>query len=139
MPSLQRAVASLRIGGAELEPEEISRLLRVRPTHAQRKGQELPSKSSPTPRIAKSGLWRLKASDTEPENLDSQVAELLAKCNATLGVWQTLATKYEIDLFCGWFMGGGNEGVEISPKTLLALGQRGIRLSLDIYGPDTDA
>jgi hypothetical protein len=33
-------------------------------------------------------------------------------------------------------MGSGNEGVEISPETMVALGQRGIQLSIDIYGPD---
>lgn len=31
-------------------------------------------------------------------------------------------------------MGSGNEGVMISPQTMVALGQRGITLSLDIYG-----
>ena len=36
-------------------------------------------------------------------------------------------------------MGSENEGVEVSPKTLLAIGQRGIKLSLDIYGPETSA
>ena len=36
-------------------------------------------------------------------------------------------------------MGGTNEGVTISATTLKALGERGIELALDIYGPDTDA
>jgi hypothetical protein len=36
-------------------------------------------------------------------------------------------------------MGGSNEGASISPKTLTALGERGIELAVDIYGPDTDA
>jgi hypothetical protein len=29
-----------------------------------------------------------------------------------------------------------NEGIEISPETLLALGQRNVVLDLDIYGSD---
>ncbi len=47
-----------------------------------------------------------------------------------------LASRFDIDLFCGWFMAGGNEGVELSPATLLALGERGIRLGIDLYAPD---
>lgn len=39
-------------------------------------------------------------------------------------------------------MGSGNEGVAISPETIVALGPRDIQLSVDIYGPealDSDA
>lgn len=43
-----------------------------------------------------------------------------------------------MDLFCGWFMERLNEGIEISPETTLALAQRHIALSLDIYGHDGD-
>lgn len=35
-------------------------------------------------------------------------------------------------------MAGGNEGVALSPATLLALGERGIRLGIDLYAPDRD-
>ena len=50
-------------------------------------------------------------------------------------MWNELASKYDIDLFCGLFMEKGNEGMEISPKTLQALGERNILLGLDIYDP----
>ena len=33
-------------------------------------------------------------------------------------------------------MRGENEGIEISPASLAALGQRRIRLKFDIYGPE---
>lgn len=35
-------------------------------------------------------------------------------------------------------MGGSNEGIEVSPQTLLILGERNIALSLDIYAPLRD-
>jgi hypothetical protein len=35
-------------------------------------------------------------------------------------------------------MRGGNEGVDVAPETLLALGSRHIKLGLDIYGPDNE-
>ena len=40
-----------------------------------------------------------------------------------------------MDLFCGLFMHESNEGAEISPASLTALGDRGVKLSLDIYSP----
>jgi hypothetical protein len=46
-----------------------------------------------------------------------------------------IASKYRVDPFCGLFMDGGNEGLTISPASLVALGQRGIELALDVYGP----
>lgn len=80
-------------------------------------------------------MWRLSATDCEPENLNEQVSELLGRVTSDPLVWKELTTRFRVDLFCGWFMGSGNEGVEISPSTMLALAQRGIQLSLDIYGP----
>ncbi len=54
-------------------------------------------------------------------------------------VWHSLAGRYKIDVFCGWFMKESNEGVDITSETLVALGQRGIALALDIYAPDDNA
>ena len=139
MAHLQRAVASLRIAGDDLVPEEITALLGTSPTHAQFKGQEIPIKSSNRTRTALFGQWRLHANETQPEDLDGQVAELLGKLTRDLSVWQGLSSRFNIDLFCGWFMGGDNEGVTVEPSTLQALGERGISLALDIYGPDGEA
>ena len=139
MPQLRRAVATLRVVGDELLPEEISSLLGAEPTQAQRKGQQFPSKSPSGARIARTGLWRLSATDTETGNVDTQVFELLDQLTPDLGIWNDLSQQYKVDLFCGWFMGSSNDGVGISSRTLLALGKRGIELAMDLYGPDEDA
>lgn len=138
MPALERAVASLRISGDDLIPEEISQLLGASPTRAHRKDEAIRIGTSSRTRIAKFGGWALHATQTAPEDLDAQVAELLGRLNPDLSVWQSLSSRFHIDLFCGWFMGGWNEGVEIAPATLLALGERGIRLGIDLYGPDRE-
>jgi Domain of unknown function (DUF4279) len=138
MAHLQRAVATLRISGDDLLPDEVSGLLGAGPTVSHAKGQEinLPSGRSS---ITKFGTWQLSAADTEPEDLDSQAAEILGQLTVDLAVWHDLGKRFDIDLFCGWFLGGSNEGVAISHQTLLALGERGIRLGLDIYGPAAGA
>jgi ribosomal protein L19 len=137
MAQLARSVATLRIAGDDLIPEEISSLLGSEPTFAQRKGEEIPTKSGV--RIAMFGHWRLKAKDAEPEDLDGQITELLSKLTQDVQIWQLLGKRFRIDLFCGWFMNESNEGVSISPATLRSLGERGIELGLDIYAPDTEA
>jgi hypothetical protein len=139
MPQLQRAVATLRVMGDDLDPGEVSALLGAAPTISQVKGQDLKSRSIGRLRTALTGMWRLDATVTEPEDLDSQVVELLSKLTSDLIVWRGINERYEVDLFCGWFMDRDNVGVEINPATLQALGERGIRLSLDIYGSDTRA
>ncbi|WP_374538990.1 DUF4279 domain-containing protein [Chitinimonas taiwanensis] len=137
MAHLSRSLASLRIAGDELIPEEISKLLGAQASHAQRKGQVL--QSAQATRLARFGHWRLQAAETSPEDLDGQVAELLNQLTSDLDVWRDLASRYDIDLFCGWFMREGNEGVSISPSTLQALGERHIKLDLDIYAPEYGA
>lgn len=129
MANLARAVAALRIDGDKLDPEEISTALGCTPSQAWRKGEAVKTY------LKKSGGWRLDATDTEPENLDAQVRELLTRTTDNLDIWRELSRRFEVDLFCGWFMEESNEGVCISPETLSALGTRGITLSLDIYGP----
>lgn len=123
--------------GDELQPEAISLSLGVAPTAAWRKGENLAPAHRPV-QLSRSGYWKLEATPTEPENLDVQVHELLSAMTLDLNVWRHITRTYRVDLFCGWFMRAGNEGVEISPETLKALGERGISLGLDIYAPTSD-
>jgi hypothetical protein len=139
MPVLQRAVATLRIVGEELEPEYVSRLLGCQPTDAVRKGEARIGKHTSGQTSARTGVWRLDATSTEPEDLNAQVSELTSKLTSDLRIWTDLARKYKIDLFCGWFMKEGNEGVDITAHTLEALSSRHIALALDIYAPQGDA
>lgn len=139
MAAVQCSVATLRIMGDDLVPDEVSRLLGCcTPTHSEFKGQEITGKRSGHKRIAKTGRWSIEASRCEPEDLDGQVAEILAQVSDDLNVWKSLSDRYRIDLFCGLYLGSGNEGLSLSPPTLIALGSRGIELGLDIYGPDDE-
>ena len=100
MAELQRAVATLRIKGDDLIPNEVSALLGIEPTKSQTKGEKLPTQCA-TPRIARFGFWCLGTADTEPADLDQQVSELLANLTSDLDVWNDIASRLEIDLFCG--------------------------------------
>jgi hypothetical protein len=134
MGRLRKTMASLRIIGDDLHPDEITSLLRCAPTASQSKGDVLVGKKGGRSRIAAFGSWSLKASAEEPGNLDTQVTWLLAATTGDPDVWQSIAARYKIDLFCGLFMAQWNDGESMSAASLLALGSRHIQLDLDIYG-----
>jgi Domain of unknown function (DUF4279) len=138
MATIARASAALRIMGDTLVPDKITTMLGAAPTSGQYKGEELLGKSGVT-RIARSGMWRLQASETSPADLDAQVQEILAKLSQDTSVWIRIASEFDVDLFCGWFLDERNEGLGISASTLRELGVRGVELSLDIYAGDKDA
>jgi hypothetical protein len=139
MAQVQRSVATLRISGDDLDPAQITRLLGCAPTSAQTKGERIVGRDTQVARIASRGMWRLVAVAREPEDLDGQIVELISKMTADIEIWKSIAAKYRVDLFCGIFLRGSNEGLSISPQSLTALGLRQIELALDIYEGDESA
>ncbi len=137
MTALDHSLVTLRFFGDSLLPEEVSALLGATPTASHHKGQELKGSQSGTVRIARTGSWQLDAERREPEDLGAQIFEILDQLTGDLAVWQSLA-RFRPDLFCGLFMGSSNGGVSLSPRALLALGERGIELGLDIYEADEE-
>jgi hypothetical protein len=135
MAQIEKSVVSLRIIGDFLMPDEITKMLGAPPTKSQIKGETLHSKNTDKTRIAKFGMWRLDSANSEPENLDGQIKEVLGKLTDNLEIWFKIREQFEVDFFCGLFMGVSNEGLSLSPQTLADIGLRGIELGLDIYGP----
>ena len=132
---VEKSAATLRIQGDDLIPDEIARLLGVEPMFSQTPGEEVISPATGKPRIAKYGVWQIYSEEKTPSDVDGQVQELLGQLPGDLALWRKLATKYQLNLFCGVFLGSDNESLYMAPSTLMALGERGIEISLDIYGP----
>jgi len=138
MGALGETRASLRFFGADLDPDEITRLLGKEPSTAERKDQVFP-RAKPSPDLVlRRGSWRLHVPDVFPGNLDAQIAELLAGTTPDLTIWKRLSAAYSGDVFCGLFLRTENEGLSISPATLRSLGDRGLILDLDIYKKGLD-
>jgi hypothetical protein len=137
MAELDRAVAALRVVGDDLVPAEVSKLLGAAPTKSFARGDEIQHERVPS-RVAGFGLWSLYAPETEPADLDTQVADLLRALTTDLHVWHGLAKRFDVDLFCGWFMKFGNEGLVIAPSTMGALAERHIELDIDLYSGDCE-
>jgi hypothetical protein len=135
MPQLHESHAALRIVGDALIPDDVSKLLGATPTNSRVKGETWIGKSSGREYVAKSGAWHLSAEDCKPGDLDKQAADLLGKMTSDLDVWRELTGKFKVDLFCGWFMEDSNEGLSVSPRTMAALAERGIKLDIGLYAP----
>jgi Domain of unknown function (DUF4279) len=133
MAQVQKSVVTLRIAGDDLVPDEITKLLGAKPTATQIKGEKIVGRKTGHVRFVKMGMWRLDASDREPEDMDSQIEEIFSQATSDLTVWRSIGEKYQIDVFCGLFLGGSNEGMTLSAHSLAALGERGIAMGLDIY------
>ena len=140
MAAIAESVATLRIFGDDLIPQDVSAALGAEPSAAHRQGEVQRTRGGREV-VRKTGMWRLHATPQTPEDLDAQVAELLSRLTPDLAVWAGLSARFEVDLFCGLFMEESNEGFSLSAATLLALGERGIEIGLDVYAPsrpDTD-
>jgi hypothetical protein len=133
---LARAVATLRVKGEHLVPGDVSVMLGCEPTRGWAMGDTLTSRGAM--RTARVGQWSLEAGETEPADLDAQVTAILSRLTTDEAVWAGLCAEYDVDLFCGWFMQHGNEGVSIKPETMAALGSRGILLDIDLYSGDSE-
>jgi hypothetical protein len=67
---------------------KISVLLGHAASKQQVKGEIFVGKVTGRSRIAKTGMWRLEATDATPEDLDGQIAELLGKLTGDRKVWE---------------------------------------------------
>ena len=75
MAQVQKSSVTLRIGGDDLIPHEITKLLGAQPTAAQSKGDEIVGRKTGSVRVAKMGMWRLEAKDREtvPPNSSCEI------------------------------------------------------------------
>ena len=135
MPAVAQSLASLRIFGDDLDPDEITALLGGHPTSCERKGDLRGKDPSGNDYFFKQGGWRLKATPRSPADLDAQVREIFAGLTNDLVQWRALGARYKIDVFCGPFMQTGNDGFSLSPGAMTILSARGIEIGFDLYPP----
>jgi hypothetical protein len=136
MAQIQRTVVTLRFGGNDLNPKELSDLLGAMPTKAHEKGTTLQSASGA--RIAKTGIWNLTVEAKAPDDFDVLVSRLFDQLNSSLETWLDLSERFEGNLFVGLFLDSSNEGISIARETIRAIATRGLELGFDIYGPTNE-
>ena len=124
--------------GDALIPATITELLGCEPTSSHVKGEIRRGKRTGREFKYHSGQWSLRAKEEDPGNLNAQIEEIFSRVTPDLAIWADLGREFRMDLFCGLFMRGWNEGVCLTPQSLTILASRGIELSLDVYANGND-
>ena len=128
---VDRVSVSLRIAGEDLEPDLVSRVLGIAPTFGARKGER--RRSGEREVIQPTGVWSFELPDSPEWEIADALRELLTRFPPPGPVWDTLAEKYHLDVFCGMFLHSWNRGFALPPDLLNALGQRHLEFGVDIY------
>jgi hypothetical protein len=129
---VDRVHVSLRAASDDLDPDELTRALGVRPTFAARKGERRLTRGGEA--VQRTGVWYIQVPGVAEEwTLEEAIAVLLNRLPSEQEVWDALAKQHHLDLYCGLHLDEWNRGAELSPELLLRLAKQHLTLSLDMY------
>jgi len=123
---LDRLTASLRVYSPNLDPERVTKALKVQPQWAWRKGESVRG------RPAVVGMWCLELESEPPDPIDA-IRKLLAATSGDTAAWQSLRADYEIDIFFGVWMASDNAAFSIPSDLMMELAVRGVSVAWDVY------
>lgn len=123
-----KVTATLRIYGAALKPEEVTRILGVEPTDSWEEGSP-GYKGLPRSK----GMWMLESSTAHAAAMEEHLSELLSKTSPSNDAWRGLCRRFSCDVFVGAWMDSDNACFSLSPALLEQIGRRGLVLSADLY------
>lgn len=124
----KKVIASLYLKGDDLDPAEITKVLRLMPTVSQTRG-EVHRTLSGREFVTQTGLWGLVI-DRDPAEVTDVVMELLANLSgqSTLGDLPNVQEAY-FDIFVAGSLDEGSEGtceMELTAAQMMALAQYGL-------------
>lgn len=129
---MDQVTVSVRVMGDMLDPIEVSRALGVEPSFTARKGDR--RKVGDREVLQCTGVWYIQFMGNPAEwTLDEAIGALLDRLPQALSVWDQLALRYRLDLFCGLQMATWNRGVSLRPSVLRRVSDRHLELVLDLY------
>ena len=135
MSNISRSTVSIRLFGAELNPEQITRILGCPPSSAAKTGEKI-IKSNGNERIIKKGFWLLDYGASDEIVIEEKINILFGKLTDNLESWREITKDLDVaDIFCGLFVGNWNEGFTLSQSTLRKISDRNLEIGFDIYSP----
>ncbi len=124
------ASLSLTIYGADLDPDEISRLLSMAPTRSNRRGDRLGPTSPPLPM----GAWSYSIeSSSDPDAPDIVLGLLLDQMPVDPSLWESLSQRFEMRVFFCIGVEGWNKGFSLSARNIQRVATLHLRLDFDLY------
>lgn len=131
--------ASVRIGGLDLDPDEISALLGLAADKAHRRGDPRISSTGRRCSDFSAGLWRITAAAHSSAPLASHLEDLLRRLKGRAEAIQELKSRgFELDIFVGITGPSGKFGIELDHSTMRSIGNLGLDLIFDVYCDDDE-
>ncbi|WP_340119365.1 DUF4279 domain-containing protein [Pelagibius sp. 7325] len=130
---VDRARVSLSIHGDDLIPEEVSKILRVTPTKAHRKGELMVSPTTGPMGTRRADAWILESPckhSQDPATLTIALLDLLPEDET---IWAELAARARIMLRYGLFLADWNRGFTLPPELVTRIARMRASLDIDIY------
>jgi hypothetical protein len=126
--------ASFRIIGKDLDPSEITKLLKIHPDQFHRCGDPNMSKLGRRYADFTEGLWAFHSPADETQSIDAHLEALVAKFWQHRDLLQEFRSRgYKIDIFIGIFGIDDNLGFVLKNTLLTRVMQLGVDLDLDLY------
>jgi hypothetical protein len=125
---------TLVVSGRDLNPDDVTHLLRVEPTRSFKRGYKRQLGSRPMPH----GAWFLEIRGTSPKGPEVQLRKLLMKLPSSAGVWKKLRARYDVQFRFGLHMSGWNKGFGIPAALVRRLETTGGDVNFDIYAYGDD-
>ncbi len=123
---------SIGIHGEELDPDRITALMRCEPDDSHRRGELRGPRSPPMPR----GAWFVEGEGAAPTEPEAVLAELLSRLPPEPAIWNGLRERFQVMQKFGLFLDASRRAFELSPAIVQRVGELGIGLGFDIYGPE---
>src|SRR5262245_4405325 len=83
----------LRVCGADLDPDEVSRVLGCQPSRSQRKGKPVLSPTGEVKRIAHTGSWLLHHPVGAEATIGDAIHDLMSGLPDDRSVWESLTSR----------------------------------------------
>jgi hypothetical protein len=116
--------------GPDLKPEEVTRVLGIRPDESGHRGDPRGSK---TPLVYKAGWWRIKTEISEDASLNEQIRLLLDRVDSQKESLKTLAVDCELEFGCVVYFDEHAPDLHIESDTLQAMAELGAHFDIDAY------
>lgn len=128
--SIDEAGVVLAIYGEDLDPDEVTAKLGVRPTRAHRRGDRRRPESPPF----RAGTWMLErrgAPPVEPDQLLAELGAMLPLDDAE--VWMDLRSRFSVQLRWSLHMNGWNRGFHLGGESMCRISRVVESIGFDIY------
>ncbi|HEX5139989.1 MAG TPA: DUF4279 domain-containing protein [Dehalococcoidia bacterium] len=117
--------------GDDLEPDELTRLLGMAPTHAHRPGD--PVLSTRFRNTYKKGAWILDLDDVEGADPEDAIIQLLQWLPVDDPIWLELTAAFDVRIGLSLVLKDWTRGFSLGAATLERLGALGLRLDVEIW------